>query len=259
MNKCDDNLNGVSQTVKVAYSLALVRSPLKCEDNMDNKKTWLIGSNFGRWVVIGPSVIKNMSIHWWCKCECGSETYVSQSNLFKGASRSCGCLKRELSTIRATKHGHNTKKQTAEYRCWHHMIFRCDSPKDASYHRYGGRGITVCKEWYDFRNFLKDMGLKPFSKAELDRIDNDGNYEPGNCRWATRSQNTSNQSRSVKLTYNGRTTNITHWAEELGVLNLRISHLLKRGLPFDWIYERLSKSKKIVSAKEIKEWQCTKS
>ena len=130
-----------------------------------------------------------------CKCECGNETVVCAMSLRLGRTKSCGCLRNERSRINAITHGHNVGRvRSPEYTCWANMKRRCYTESARGYKHWGGRGIKVCKRWRDsFPAFLKDMGRKPSPDLSLDRIDNDGNYEPGNCRWATKKQQRNNR------------------------------------------------------------------
>lgn len=151
--------------------------------------------------------IKRKSI-WVCKCVCGNTALVRLTQLTSGVTQSCGCLRSELAANRArqrTIHGHARKRnETVEYRAWSHMKYRCYDKRSESYKDYGGRGIKVCDRWLEsFSNFLEDMGLKPSPFLSIDRIENDGNYEPSNCRWATKSQQCSNQRRQKGLKHNG--------------------------------------------------------
>jgi len=124
------------------------------------------------------------------------------------------------------------QKATAVYLCWASMKSRCLSPKDQRYPRYGGRGISVCDRWLEFENFLTDMGERPRGRS-LDRIDNDGNYEPGNCRWATQLEQQSNRRSNRLLTFRGETLCMTEWARRIGISAQALFTRLKRGWPVD--------------------------
>ncbi len=128
------------------------------------------------------------------KCNCGNLFITKAHHITSGDTKSCGCLVIKS----ATKHGHNrVGKRTPTYNTWAGMRKRCNNPKDNKYPLYGGRGITICTRWNKFEFFLEDMGIKP-AGTSIDRIDNNGNYEPSNCRWATSSQQRINQRRMVK-------------------------------------------------------------
>ena len=158
-----------------------------------------------------------------CSCSCGEETVVAAHRLLhdKGP-RSCGCLQREA----VTKHG---MEGTRVYEIWRNMRGRCFDTKDKSYSSYGGRGITVCKRWKDFQNFYDDMGEPPSDLHTLDRRNNDGNYEPGNCRWATPEEQANNRRNSVLIEHDGRVQTLTQWAREFGIHPITLAGRLKRG------------------------------
>lgn len=155
------------------------------------------GDRFAR-LVIDEEIDRSKSHRRFrCHCDCGETLVVYLSALRSGASQSCGCLRRE----RVTTHGHSWReRQTPEYRTWTHMRARCRS----DHKNYGGRGIRVCKRWDEsFEAFLADMGPKP-ANTSIDRIDNDGDYEPGNCRYVTMRRQLRNTRRNVWMWYRGR-------------------------------------------------------
>lgn len=164
----------------------------------------LTGQRFGRLKVISFSHLnKWRSACWKCTCRCGKISIVQGCHLQSRKTVSCGCFNREATRKREYKHGYSSRGTlSVEYTCWICMRCRCHNPKHRDYKWYGARGISVCKRWRDsFPNFLADMGFKPSSDLSLDRIDNDGNYKPGNCRWATAKQQANNQrSRARKPT-----------------------------------------------------------
>lgn len=155
----------------------------------------LTGMKFGRWTVVRrhPENYKRTFARWECICDCGTERAVLANSLLQGRSTSCDCYRRERVVILQTTHGHAKKrKETDTYRIWQHMVQRCTNPKTKDYKYYGGRGIKIFDQWMIFGNFLRDMGERP-AGLTIDRIDNDGGYEPGNCRWATVAEQNANK------------------------------------------------------------------
>lgn len=183
------------------------------------RKIDLTGNVYGRLTILAEAERTPLGqSRWLCHCECGNEKVIRGSSLTSGESLSCGCRKLEPN-LKNTKHG---ESNSPVYRVWSSMLSRCQNPNHQAWENYGGRGIRVCPRWQDFRNFLHDMG-KPEQGLSLDRIDNEGNYEPDNCRWATRSEQASNVRTSAQQ---GKKTQI-ELAKELGI-NVRTVRIRQR-------------------------------
>ena len=189
----------------------------------------LSGQRFGRLVALDYERAGKRT-YWRCMCDSGTEHRVETNNLRRGKSRSCGCLGAELASERNSTHH---RSGTQLYRAWASMKRRCNVPACNSYPDYGGRGITVCERWEtSFESFMADMGEPPTAEHSIDRIDVNGNYEPGNCRWATNKQQSRNKRNNRLFSHEGRTATLIEWAETSGVPLITIRKRLQSGVNF---------------------------
>lgn len=196
-----------------------------------NRATDLAGQVFGRlttvnYAGVGPS----KQAMWLCACDCGNTVTVRGYDLIHDRTKSCGCLKRDVTILRNTTHG---GAGTPSYATWRDMMARCYNPSNISYTDYGRRGISVCNRWHDFNNFLEDMGDKP-EDLSIERVNNEEGYSPKNCIWATTAIQTRNRRSTRKLTYNGETLCVTDWATKLGIKQVTLSGRIHAG----WSVER---------------------
>ena len=208
--------------------------------------TEYIGKRFGYWLI---KEHKGLDKHghqiYLCHCDCGNEKIVALGNLKTGKSTNCGCVK--IANLKGNdynkKHGMSFSR---EYRTWESMIARCECETNREYSDWGGRGIKVCERWHDFNNFYADMGKRP-PNTTLDRIDNNGNYEPSNCRWANAKTQANNRRSNTLITFNGKTQTLQQWADETGIykntISMRINH-------YGWSIEKALTTPSIISRRK---------
>jgi len=189
--------------------------------NLTNKK-------FGKLTAVKPvGNNKRGSKIWLCKCECGNTKEIVSSLLKSGNTKSCGCIMKSILENRNTVHG-LAKKNRRLYNIWCRMRQRCNNSNSSDYDRYGGRGIDVCAEWSSFRSFYNwaiNNGYE--SNLSIDRIDNNGNYQPSNCRWATNIKQARNKRNNHLITYKGETKTLAEWSQITGLDGSLIRYRLK--------------------------------
>ena len=189
-----------------------------------NKREW-IGLRFGRWVVLAKGMRPR---YLRCRCDCGTVSEVFSGNLANGKSPSCGCVTRSVFAARWVTHG---RSHTVEYETWARMIARCENPNNESFPNYGGRGIKVHPAWRSsFDDFFAHVGPRPGSGYSIDRFpDVNGNYEPGNVRWATPTEQCRNRRSNRFHTIDRESKTIAEWAELAGVSPGTISRRIRAG------------------------------
>lgn len=176
---------------------------------------------------------KNRNAIWRFRCDCGAELVARTGNVRNGSTQSCGCLLERVAGMHTLSHG---MKGSPEYDIWCGMKQRCGYEKHEHFAEYGGRGIKICERWlHSFENFLADMGRRPSTKHTLDRKDNDLDYGPENCCWATRKDQSRNQRRTIMVMYGGREMPLAEAAELAGIRYLKVWIRIKR---LGWSVER---------------------
>lgn len=197
------------------------------------KKVNLIGKRFGRLTVIAEAPRRNKRTYWTCKCDCGKVLEIYAYNLVKGRTRSCGCLEREnLKRLSGANKTHGDS-ETRLFNIWMHMKGRCLCTTDKAYENYGGRGITICDEWKNSFQSFKDWAMSNgyTDSLTIDRIDNNGNYEPNNCRWVGRKE----QARNTRNNFIYKGKCLSEWCEETGI---HCSVVIARIHKLHWDVER---------------------
>lgn len=204
------------------------------------KSSQIIGRKFGRLTVVERAedlIAKNgkRRSQWLCKCDCGNTAIARRDALVSGRKQSCGCLKKEM----PIKHG---LLNTRLYYVWLSMKKRCYLPSNSDYNGYGARGVSICDEWRNSFEAFHEWALAngydetaPRGQCTIERIDNNGNYEPSNCRWTTNDEQQNNKRSNHYITYNGKTQTIAQWAREIGVSRATLSNRINR---LQWTIEK---------------------
>lgn len=179
----------------------------------------LTGQKFGKLTVIGADDRGIRKPYFYCMCECGRLKSVRSDSLKSGKIRSCGCLKKEQDKVNLIMNHKHKMSHTRIYSIWQNMKGRCNNIHDPRYDRYGGRGIKVCEEWEkDFTKFYAWALENGYSEdLTIDRIDNDGDYTPENCRWADQKEQARNRDTNIKITIGRSTRTLTEWCEIFGL------------------------------------------
>lgn len=194
-----------------------------------------VGARFGRLVVTGRSEFvgekPNRRLKREALCDCGKTTWVVTNKLTSGVTQSCGCLHKEQLGNRSSSSGEmHGLSHTITYKSWKSMVARCKREGNDNYHNYGGRGVFVCDRWLNsFPKFLEDVGERPSKDYSLGRIDNEGNYCPGNVRWETSKEQNNNKRSNTTITINDVSRTVTQWCEILNVPRTRVYGRLNAG------------------------------
>lgn len=191
----------------------------------------ITGQLFGRLTAIRfiESKLIGSKLHriWECRCACGALVAIKISYLTSGDTQSCGCLSAEISK-RGRRRRHSGSG-TPEFNVWVGMKQRCGNPSNPAYKDYGGRGISVCRDWLEFENFLRDMGPRPSPNHSIERINNDKGYSADNCKWEVRVAQANNRRSSRQITFQGQTKTLAQWSAALGIPRSTIWNRLKAG------------------------------
>ena len=201
-----------------------------------NKAKDCIGKKFGRLTILKiDHIAENGQTYVLCKCECGTKKIINFGSISAGLIVSCGCRQREIQKYGSITHG---KRYTRIYNIWCVMKTRCYCKKYREYQNYGGKGVIICEEWLNsfeaFYNWAMSHGYT--DNLSIDRIDNNGNYEPSNCRWADRKTQSRNMSRNINITHNGETHILKDWAEILGIDYRKMWYRYKKGYPIEKVF-----------------------
>lgn len=200
------------------------------------------GLRFGKLTVIDRVSEVGSPVKYRCLCDCGQYAEVLGRNLASGATKSCGCVRKETTRKLKLTHGQCSEKI---YKCWCNMKTRCENPQHKEYNSYGGRGISVCEEWHDFNAFYKWALESGYAEGlTIERKNVDLGYSPGNCTWATRAEQARNRQNSVKITYGGKTMILQDWAAETGINAKTIQNRIKKGMKLEDVFSKTAPSAK---------------
>lgn len=188
-----------------------------------NRLIDITGQKFGRWTVISHY----HNNYWTCRCDCGTIRHLASYDLRIGETQSCGCYQKERASETHKKHGYTGKRL---YRIYHKIRERCYRPNNRNYKYYGGRGITICDEWYhNFQAFMEwSLSHGYTDDLTIDRIDNEKGYAPDNCRWVTMQRQNCNRRNNHLLEFNGQTKTVSDWSRETGIKQQTILHRINR-------------------------------
>lgn len=194
------------------------------------------GKRFGKLTVISMSPERKQNrVTWECLCDCGNKTLATSNGLQSMRTKSCGCTRSQLISEAKTKHGHSSRVRgksvaTTEYMIWAGIKTRCLNKKSRPYKDYGARGITICDGWKNsFEQFISDMGLRPSKSHSIERLDNNGPYDPENCIWATSTKQANNKRNNHMLECYGKTQSVSDWARETGILATTLIMRIRAG------------------------------
>ena len=206
-----------------------------------------VGNKYGRLTVVSYAGKLGAHNAWNCVCECGKTKVVSVTSLHKGATQSCGCLHNELLAKRSSKYSVHDRRL---YHSWKAMLRRCEDEKNKYFYNYGGRGIKVCDEWHDFETFAKwAIGHGYSNELTIDRIDNNGDYNPYNCRWSTKIEQENNKRTNRKVTIDGAEKNLCQWCRQFGINPITVQSRLRLG----WDVETAIKTPTVKQSFDIRE------